>query len=145
MNIQKIQTIKLKIDSFKSEIMVLQQELLKEVMNDDFSGHKYQQSIPITNLVTQDLKAPTQQSVGQWSAKQKEKFEEEEAQIISPEERKKAEETAKAGVAAIKAKGVFVKKENKMIGGKKMELIEEWIGNPKQSGLYVDSGDPEIE
>lgn len=65
--------------------------------------------------------------------------------IISKEDRLAAEASAKSLVEETAKKGTVIKTEKKIIGGKSMEVIEEWIGSPKQASMYVSADDPDIE
>ncbi len=38
----------------------------------------------------------------------------------------------------------FMKAQEKFINGQKREITEEWIGNPREKGLYVDGGGGEL-
>lgn len=65
--------------------------------------------------------------------------------VITDKQRQEAEKNAKAAVASIAKISTHIKTEKKMIGGKQMDVVEEWIGNPKQENLYVGIDDPDIE
>lgn len=113
------------MEQLKMELLSLQQSLLDEVMGDD-SG----EIIAPTYAKTKPIKTISSGS----------EFEE-----ITEAQRQEAERNAKEAVASINKMSTHLKTEKKMIAGKQMEVVEEWIGNPKQKNLYVATEDEDIE